>query len=186
MRRSPRHPGSMCFMCPGGFGQEGVMEDEEVLGWIGRQAAGARCIFSVCTGALHLRRGGPAAGAGERRRTGRHFTCCRFRRDSGQRTGRRRRQLDIRRRRHGRDRWRIAAGGRAARRRRRAQAIQLHMEYAPEPPFDSGTPETRRPLPSWSEAKQCRRPTSPRNGKRPRGGWRRGSAMPPNLGGKRG
>jgi cyclohexyl-isocyanide hydratase len=23
-----------------------------------------------------------------------------------------------------------------------AQAIQLHMVYAPEPPFDSGTPET--------------------------------------------
>jgi cyclohexyl-isocyanide hydratase len=23
-----------------------------------------------------------------------------------------------------------------------AQAIQLHMAYAPEPPFDSGTPET--------------------------------------------
>ena len=26
-----------------------------------------------------------------------------------------------------------------------AQAIQLHMVYAPEPPFDSGTPETAPP-----------------------------------------
>jgi cyclohexyl-isocyanide hydratase len=26
-----------------------------------------------------------------------------------------------------------------------AQAIQLHMAYAPEPPFDSGTPETAPP-----------------------------------------
>src|SRR5271167_4502829 len=35
---------------PGGFGQEALMEDDEVLGWIRRQAAGARSIFSVCTG----------------------------------------------------------------------------------------------------------------------------------------
>jgi cyclohexyl-isocyanide hydratase len=37
---------------PGGFGQEALMEDAEVLGWIRRQAAGACGIFSVCTGAL--------------------------------------------------------------------------------------------------------------------------------------
>jgi cyclohexyl-isocyanide hydratase len=37
---------------PGGFGQEALMEDHDVLGWIARQAAGARSVFSVCTGAL--------------------------------------------------------------------------------------------------------------------------------------
>src|ERR1700677_4266970 len=37
---------------PGGFGQEALMEDEEVLAWIRRQSAGACRIFSVCTGAL--------------------------------------------------------------------------------------------------------------------------------------
>ncbi len=37
---------------PGGFGQEALMEDEEVLSWIRKQAAGARSVFSVCTGAL--------------------------------------------------------------------------------------------------------------------------------------
>ena len=37
---------------PGGFGQEALMEDEEVLAWIRQQAAGACSIFSVCTGAL--------------------------------------------------------------------------------------------------------------------------------------
>src|ERR1700729_4315711 len=37
---------------PGGFGQEALREDDEVLGWITRQAAGARSVFSVCTGAL--------------------------------------------------------------------------------------------------------------------------------------
>jgi transcriptional regulator GlxA family with amidase domain len=28
------------------------MDDEHVLGWIREQAAGVRCLFSVCTGAL--------------------------------------------------------------------------------------------------------------------------------------
>ena len=37
---------------PGGFGQEALMEDAEVLGWIRQQAAAACSIFSVCTGAL--------------------------------------------------------------------------------------------------------------------------------------
>src|SRR5271169_5799298 len=37
---------------PGGFGQEALMDDEEILGWIRTQAAGAICVFSVCTGAL--------------------------------------------------------------------------------------------------------------------------------------
>jgi putative intracellular protease/amidase len=37
---------------PGGFGQEALMDDEAVLGWIRRQAVGARAVFSVCTGAL--------------------------------------------------------------------------------------------------------------------------------------
>ena len=37
---------------PGGFGQEALMEDEEVLTWLERQASGARSVFSVCTGAL--------------------------------------------------------------------------------------------------------------------------------------
>src|SRR6516225_4830213 len=37
---------------PGGLGQEALMEDAEVLGWIRQQAAGACSIFSVCTGAL--------------------------------------------------------------------------------------------------------------------------------------
>jgi cyclohexyl-isocyanide hydratase len=37
---------------PGGPGQEALMEDEEVLDWLRRQAAGAHSVFSVCTGAL--------------------------------------------------------------------------------------------------------------------------------------
>src|SRR5687767_14814295 len=37
---------------PGGFGQEELMADEEVLDWLRRQAEGAHSVFSVCTGAL--------------------------------------------------------------------------------------------------------------------------------------
>ena len=37
---------------PGGYGQEALMEDTELLGWIRQQARGACRIFSVCTGAL--------------------------------------------------------------------------------------------------------------------------------------
>jgi cyclohexyl-isocyanide hydratase len=61
---------------PGGHGQEALMEDAAVLGWIRRQAMGARAVFSVCTGALLC----GAAGCcwdGGRRRTGLRFICCR-------------------------------------------------------------------------------------------------------------
>jgi cyclohexyl-isocyanide hydratase len=37
---------------PGGPDQEALMENEAVPDWIRQQAAGARCVFSVCTGAL--------------------------------------------------------------------------------------------------------------------------------------
>src|SRR5690242_15457666 len=37
---------------PGGYGQESLMEDAEMLAWIRQQAVGACRIFSVCTGAL--------------------------------------------------------------------------------------------------------------------------------------
>ena len=61
---------------PGGFGQEALMEDAEVLGWIRRQASGACSNFSVCTGALICGAAGLLKDAG-RRHTGRRCTCCR-------------------------------------------------------------------------------------------------------------
>src|SRR6202522_3642516 len=54
---------------PGGYGQEALMDDAEVLGWIRRQASGARSIFSVCTGALIC----GAAGLLEGRRATTHW-----------------------------------------------------------------------------------------------------------------
>jgi hypothetical protein len=66
---------------PGGFGQEALMEDAEVLGWIRRQAAGgrrqarvafSRCVQEPCCAV----RPGCSRGAA-RRHTGRRFTFCR-------------------------------------------------------------------------------------------------------------
>ena len=39
---------------PGGPGQEALMDDSEVLGWLSNQVAGGSRVFSVCTGALLL------------------------------------------------------------------------------------------------------------------------------------
>ena len=60
---------------PGGFGQEALMEDEDLLAWIRRQAVGAHSLFSVCTGALLVAQPVCLRGAA-RPRIGRHFTCC--------------------------------------------------------------------------------------------------------------
>ena len=55
---------------PGGYGQEALMEDEEVISWVKKQAAGAECVFSVCTGALIC----GAAGLLKGRRATTHWT----------------------------------------------------------------------------------------------------------------
>jgi cyclohexyl-isocyanide hydratase len=126
---------------PGGFGQEALMEDEEVLGWIRRQAAGARSIFSVCTGALLC--GG--AGLLKRRRATTHWASFHLLPFFGAIPVNDRVVVD--------GNWVFSAGVTAGidgalrlaaelRGDEVAQTIQLHMAYAPEPPFNSGTPET--------------------------------------------
>lgn len=125
---------------PGGVGVNRLLQDETVLGFVRRQAAGARFVSSVCTGALVL----GAAGLLQGRRATTHWnahdllaaygaipTRGRVVRDGTLLTG-----------------GGVTAGidfaltlvaelaGRAA-----AEAIQLNLEYAPEPPFDAGTPE---------------------------------------------
>jgi cyclohexyl-isocyanide hydratase len=126
---------------PGGFGQEALMEDEQVLGWIRRQAAGARSIFSVCTGALLC----GAAGLLRGRRATTHWAAFHLLPLFGAIPVNERVVLD--------GNWVFAAGVTAGidgalrlaaelRGDDAARAIQLYMVYAPEPPFDSGTPET--------------------------------------------
>jgi cyclohexyl-isocyanide hydratase len=128
---------------PGGFGQEALMDDEEVLGWIRRQAQGAR-IFSVCTGALIC----GAAGLLRGRRATTHWASFHLLPLFGAIPVNQRVVID--------GSWVFAAGVTAGidgalrlaaelRGDDAARAIQLHMAYAPEPPFDSGTPETAPP-----------------------------------------
>lgn len=126
---------------PGGFGQEELMEDERVLGWLRRQAAGATAVFSVCTGALLL----GAAGLLQGRRATTHWASFDLLPWFGATPIDERVVLD--------GAWVFAAGVTAGidgalrlaaelRGEDAAKAIQLYMVYAPEPPFDSGTPAT--------------------------------------------
>jgi cyclohexyl-isocyanide hydratase len=137
---------------PGGYGQETLMEDAEVLGWIRQQASGACSIFSVCTGALIC----GAAGLLKGRRATTHWSAIHLLPLFGAIPVNERVVID--------GAWVFAAGVTAgidgALRLAAelcgddvAQTIQLHMAYAPEPPFDSGTPETA-PAAILDEARQ--------------------------------
>lgn len=129
---------------PGGRGQEALMDDAEVLGWIRQQASGACSIFSVCTGALIC----GAAGLLKGRRATTHWASFHLLPYFGAIPVNERVVVD--------GAWIFAAGVTAGidgalclaaelRGDEVAQAIQLHIAYAPEPPFDSGTPETAPP-----------------------------------------
>lgn len=126
---------------PGGFGQEALMEDAEVLAWIRQQAAGARSVFSVCTGALLC----GAAGLLKGRRATTHWASFHLLPYFGAIPVNERVVVD--------GNWVFAAGVTAGidgalrlaaelRGDDAARTIQLYIVYTPEPPFDSGTPET--------------------------------------------
>jgi len=132
------------LVIPGGSGQEALMEDEAVLAFIRRQAAGARYVFSVCTGALVC----GAAGLLKGKKATTHWRSFHLLRYFGAIPVKERVVVD--------GKLITAAGVTAGidgalrvaallRGDRAAQEIQLYLEYAPEPPFQSGTPETAPP-----------------------------------------
>ncbi|WP_342163865.1 DJ-1/PfpI family protein [Methylobacterium sp. SD21] len=129
---------------PGGAGQEALMRNEAVLGWLRDQAAGARMVFSVCTGALLL----GAAGLLRGRRATTYWSAVDLLPHFGATPVDERVVID--------GDWVFAAGVTAGidgalrlaailRGEEAARAIQLMMQYAPEPPFDSGSPHTASP-----------------------------------------
>ena len=129
---------------PGGFGQEALMDDDEVLTWIRQQASGACSIFSVCTGALIC----GAAGLLKGRKATTHWASFHLLPWFGATPVNERVVVD--------GSYIFAAGVTAGidgalrlaaelRGDDAARSIQLYMAYAPEPPFDSGTPETAPP-----------------------------------------
>jgi cyclohexyl-isocyanide hydratase len=121
-----------------------VMEDGEVISWVRNQAQRAQCVFSVCTGALIC----GAAGLLKGRRATTHWASMQFLPFFGATAVNQRVVRD--------GKILFAAGVTAGidgalrlaadlRGDEVAQAIQLYMAYAPEPPFNSGTPETAPP-----------------------------------------
>lgn len=136
---------------PGGYGQEDLMDDEQVLEWIRAQAAGARIVLSVCTGALLCGAAGLLVG----RRATTHWSAFHLLPLFGAIPVDQRVVVD--------DRFVFAAGVTAGldgalrvaaelRGDHVAQRIQLDIAYAPEPPFNAGTPATA-PATVLAEAK---------------------------------
>jgi cyclohexyl-isocyanide hydratase len=125
---------------PGGSGVGALMEDEETLAFIRRQAPRARYVSSVCTGSLVL----GAAGLLRGRRATTHWAFHSLLGDLG--------AVPVKER-VVRDGNLLTGGGITAGidfaltlaaelvGKEEAQAIQLEIEYAPAPPFDAGSPE---------------------------------------------
>jgi len=132
-------PADVLFV-PGGSGLVPLLQDEEVLEFLRRQAASARYVTAVCTGSLLL----GAAGLLQGYRATTHWAYHELLERCGAIPVRQRVVVD---------RNRVTAGGVTAGidfalrltaelcGEPLARAIQLGLEYDPEPPFDSGTPE---------------------------------------------
>lgn len=129
---------------PGGSGVNPLMEDAETLGFLRRQAEGAHYLTSVCTGALVLGAAGLLRGKRATTHWGAHDLLAALGAIPTQ--GRVVRDGNL-----------ITGGGVTAgidfglalaaelADEATAKAIQLHLEYAPAPPFDAGRPETAAP-----------------------------------------
>jgi cyclohexyl-isocyanide hydratase len=129
------------LVVPGGPGQEELMEDDAVLSFLTRQAQTARCVFSVCTGALVL----GAAGLLKGKRATTHWRSTHLLKYFGATW------LDQR---VVTDGPLVTAAGLTAgidgaltvaamlRGEEAAKAIQLDLQYAPQPPWDCGEPST--------------------------------------------
>ena len=125
---------------PGGVGSDDLLNDEETLAFLRRQAEDAKFITSVCTGSLVL----GAAGLLKGFRAATHWTAMDNLSAFGAVPTKTRVCID---------RNRITGGGVTAGidfaltlvsklvDEKTAQAIQLRLEYNPAPPFNSGSPE---------------------------------------------
>jgi len=129
------------LLMPGGAGVNALMEDQEILEFVRKQATDARIMMSVCTGALVF----GAAGLLKGRKATTHWASHHLLNHFGATPVKSRVVVD--------GRLVTTAGVTAGydgalrvveilRGTQAAQSLQLYLEYAPEPPFDSGSPET--------------------------------------------
>src|SRR5580692_6694398 len=129
------------LLVPGGHGQQALMHDEEVLDLIRKHAQGEKLLFSVCTGALLCGAAGVLAG----RQVTTHWSVRHLIPHYGAVVADARVVVD--------GNFISAAGVTAGldaalvlvsllRGDAAAQEIQLAIEYAPNPVFNSGTPES--------------------------------------------
>lgn len=129
------------LLVPGGPGVNLLMEDEPMLEFLRHQAAGARLVLSVCTGALLL----GAAGLLQGRKATTHWASHHLLPLFGAIPQTSRVVVD--------DPLVTAAGVTSGldasllvagllRGEQCAEEIQLSLEYSPEPPFSSGSPDT--------------------------------------------
>lgn len=126
---------------PGGRGTDDLLNDEEVLEFLRRQAEGAKYVTSVCTGSLAL----GAAGLLKGYRAATHWSAMELLGQFGATPTKTRVCVD---------RNRVTGGGVTAGidfaltlvsilvNRTAAEAIQLGIEYNPAPPFNAGSPDT--------------------------------------------
>lgn len=129
---------------PGGAGMNALLNDEETLSFIRKQAETARYVTSVCTGSLVL----GAAGLLKGKRAACHWMSRDMLKEFGAVPDASRVVVDGKF---------ISGGGVTAGidfgltvvaeifGDDQAKAIQLGIEYAPQPPFDAGSPETAGP-----------------------------------------
>jgi cyclohexyl-isocyanide hydratase len=129
---------------PGGAGVDDLVNDEETLDFLRKQAEGAKYITSVCTGSLVL----GAAGLLQGYNAATHWSATQYLAAFGAIPTKTRVCVD---------RNRITGGGVTAgidfaltlvsmlADRKTAQAIQLGLEYNPAPPFNAGSPDAAPP-----------------------------------------
>ena len=126
---------------PGGFGTDALLNDEETLDFVRKQASGAKFVTSVCTGSLVL----GAAGLLKGYNAATHWSAMELLALFGATPTKTRVCID---------RNRVTGGGVTAGidfalklvsllvDRTTAEAIQLRLEYNPAPPFNAGSPDT--------------------------------------------
>jgi putative intracellular protease/amidase len=132
------------FVIPGGYGTRALLEDEQILGWVRHAHEHSEWTTSVCTGSLLLAAAGILDGVEATTHWLEYDLLERLgARPTGRRVVRQGKVITAAGVSSGIDMALVLAAEIAG--PEVAQAIQLGIEYDPEPPFDSGSPAKADP-----------------------------------------